>query len=375
MRFTDIPGHESVKDRLRAMVAADRIPHALLLEGPEGIGKLAMARAFAQYVHCQNRTPEGEPCGECQACRLHESNNHPDLFYAFPIFKRKSDSESYCEEFLDEWHEFLSFDMYADFDTWVRILNPGTKQPIIYNSEGNAILRKVSVKSYASRYKIMIMWLPEKMKEECANRLLKMIEEPYDDTLLLFVSNNPQDILPTIYSRVQRVKMKRLPGELIERYLVDRYATEPQTAKAMAHMAEGSMTAAVGLLDVETDNVEFLDYYRKLMRQAYMRDVRGLKIWSEEVADFKRERCGSFLEFLARMIRESFIYNLGNRELNYMTREEEAFNSKFCPFVNERNVSAIINETDRAALDISRNANAKIVLFDYAIKMIVALRM
>ena len=135
------------------------------------------------------------------------------------------------------------------------------------------------------------------------------------------------------------------------------------------------MTAAVGLLDVETDNVEFLDYYRKLMRQAYMRDVRGLKIWSEEVADFKRERCGSFLEFLARMIRESFIYNLGNRELNYMTREEEAFNSKFCPFVNERNVSAIINETDRAALDISRNANAKIVLFDYAIKMIVALRM
>ena len=372
MKFSDIPGHDDVKRRLRDMADAGRIPHALLLEGVEGIGKLQMARTFAQYVHCQNKRG-GEPCGVCPSCLQHQTNNHPDLFYSFPVFKKTSDAV-YSDEYITEWNEFLGHSKFHSFADWLKFLNPGTKQPVIYNSEGNQIIHKVSVKSYSSRYKIMIMWLPEKMKTECANRLLKMIEEPFENTLLLFVSNRPEEILPTIYSRVQRIRMKRLPDSLVAQTLSDTLAVEPQSAMTLASLSEGSVTNAVELMDSAADSAKFLDMFKQLTRMAYMRDVRGLKIWSEEVADMKREKNVLFMAYLSRMFRENFIYNIGNRTLNYLTPQEESFSSKFCPFVNERNVDDIASETDRASADIARNANAKIVMFDYAIKMVVALR-
>jgi len=374
MKFSDIPGHEDVKRRLRSMVVSDKIPHALLFEGIEGIGKLAMARAFAQYVHCTEKTPDGEPCGHCDSCLQHATFNHPDLFYVFPIYKKGSEQTAFCDEYLPEWHQFLGHGIYSSFSDWVNTLNPGTKQPVIYNSEGNVIIHKASIKSYAAKYKIMIMWLPEKLKTECSNRLLKMIEEPYENTLFLFVSNESEKILPTIYSRIQRILMKRLPNENVADYLMRQYAVDSHMAKSLAELSEGSATRAISLLDVETDNMIFLDFFKQLMRLAYMKDVRNLKIWSEEVAELKREKICLFLTYTARMLRENFIYNLNRPKLNYMTTQEEAFSSKFSPFVNERNIEILANETDRANADIARNANAKIVLFDYAIKVIVALR-
>ena len=373
MKFSDIPGHDDVKRRLQAMADSDKIPHAILLEGMEGVGKLSMARAFAQYVHCQNRH-DGEPCGVCPSCLQHQSNNHPDLFYSFPVFKNSSENV-YSDEYITEWNEFLNHSNFHSFEDWLKFLNPGTKQPVIYNSEGNSIIHKVSVKSYSSRYKIMIMWLPEKMKTECANRLLKMIEEPYSNTLLLFVSNHPEEILPTIYSRIQRLQMKRLPDSIVADTLAQMMAVDGQMAIAMASLAEGSMTKAVSLLDSADDSAMFLDLFKQLTRMAYLRDVRGLKLWSETVADLKREKNVLFLSYLSRMFRENYIYNIGNRSLNYLTPQEDSFSAKFCPFINERNVAGIQNETDRAASDIAKNANAKIVMFDYAIKMVVALRM
>ena len=374
MKFSDIPGHDDVKRRLRAMVNADRIPHALLLEGVEGIGKLALARAFAQYVHCQNRGIDGEPCGHCSACVQHQTFNHPDLFFSFPVYKKASESMS-SDDYIDEWREFLKHSSFASFEDWVNILQPGTKQPVIYNSEGNEILHKLSMKSYSAPYKVMIMWLPEKMNQECANRLLKMIEEPFDHTILLFVSNNPGEILPTIYSRIQRIKLRRFSDDIVTQWLESNCSVEQQTARSIAALADGSITKAMSLIEVKDDSEVFLNYFKDLMRKAYNKDVRNLKIWSEEVADFKRERTGLFLVYLSRMIRENFIYNMKNHSLSYMTRPEEEFSAKFCPFVNERNVTAMLAETDRAAMEVARNANAKIVLFDYALKMIVALRM
>ncbi len=373
MKFSDIKGHDDVKRRLRDMADSDRIPHALLLEGEEGIGKLQMALTFAQYVHCEHRAG-GEPCGKCPSCLQHQSNNHPDLFYAFPIFKKASETV-FCDEYITEWNEFLAHSRFHSFEDWLGFLNPGTKQPVIYNSEGSQIIHKISVKSYSSRYKIMIMWLPEKMKEECANRLLKMIEEPYENTVLLFVSNKPNEILPTIYSRIQRVGMKRLSDSLVAECLTQSLAVDSQTAMSFAALSEGSVTKAMGLMDSAADNAMFLDMFKQLTRMAYLRDVRGLKVWSEEAADMKREKNVLFLTYLSRLFRENFIYNIGNRSLNYLTPQEEQFSAKFCPFVNERNVEAIENETARATSDIARNANAKIVMFDYAVKMVVALRM
>jgi len=221
----------------------------------------------------------------------------------------------------------------------------------------------------------MILWLPEKMNVECANRLLKMIEEPYEDTLLLFVSDKPEEILPTIYSRVQRLLLKPLPTALVAHYLEKHYAVAPQDAMAIANVAEGSIVRAEAQLNVDEETQFFLEQFKRLMRSAYKKDLRDLKDWSEEVADLKREKCRQFLAYVARMVRENFIYNLGVPQLNYLNKEEDAFSKKFSPFINERNAPGIIAELDRAASDIGRNANAKIVLFDVAIKIIIALRM
>lgn len=374
MKFSDIAGNESVKQRLRDMVASDRIPHALLLEGPEGIGKLAMARAFAQYIHCQNKTPDGEPCGVCNACLQHQTFNNADLFFVYPIFKGSSSRDYYCDDYIEEWREFLKDTVYADFSEWVRVLKSGTAQPTIYTHEGSSILQKVSTKSYATRYKIMILWLPEKMVTECANRLLKLIEEPYEDTLFIFVSNQPGKILPTIYSRLQRLKMKRLPMDVIARHLMAEHAMDAQEAMAVASVAEGSMSRAEALALKSDDTHEFLDYFKQIMRSAYLDNLREMKDWAETVADLKREKCQDFLRYMSRMIRENFIHNLNNPSLNYLTREEEAFSSKFFPFINERNVEGIQFELDRVINDIGRNANAKIVLFDLSLRIGVALK-
>lgn len=374
MKFRDIPGHENVKRRLVAMADAGHIPHALLLEGVEGIGKLAMARVFAQYIHCKNRQPDGEPCGVCPSCLQHQSHNHPDLFFSYPIYKKTSENPV-SEDYIDDWNEFLDNSPYAAYQDWVNQLNPETKQLIIYNSEGNSIIRKVSVKPYSAKERVMIMWLPEKMKEECANRLLKMIEEPYEDTILLFVSNRPEEILPTIYSRVQRIKMRRLSDETVADYLTQTFAIDPAIARAVAGISEGSLVRAVEYLNSTEENEEFLNSFKQLMRMAFVKDVRGLKIWSEDVAGYKREKALTFLQYVGRMVRENFINNIGNRSLNYMTPTEAVFSSKFSPYINERNVSVITEETELASKEIAANANAKIVLFDYALKLIIALRM
>ena len=265
--------------------------------------------------------------------------------------------------------------VYADFATWNKYLNSGATKPVIYNSEGDAIIGKLGVKAYSSSQKIMIMWLPEKMNEQCANHLLKMIEEPYEDTILLFVSNNSNEILPTIYSRVQRIIVKPLSPQEIADYLVDKYAIDDSLAMSVANSAEGSITRAESLIGSSDDDKEFLDYFKRLMRSAYTKSVRDLKDWSEEVADFKREKGCFFLNYVAKMVRENFIYNIGNPTLNYMRKEEETFSVKFSPFINERNINVIVEEVDKAVRDISRNANMKIVLFDFALKMTIAIKM
>lgn len=373
MKFGDVVGQEAVKARLRQMVDANRIPHALLLEGVEGVGKLALARAMAQYIHCTNRQ-NGEPCGECPSCKQHQKNGHADTFFVYPIFKKKSGSASFCDDFVEEWNEFLTNNTYAGFAEWVKVLNSGATKPVIYNNEGDIILRKLGVRAYSSDSKIMIMWLPEKMNEQCANHLLKMIEEPYEGIYLIFVSNNPNEILPTIYSRVQRVVVKRLSTEEVARYLINKYAIDSQYALSIANSSEGSITRAEELMADGAETKEFLEFFKRLMRSAYTKNVRDLKDWADEVAELKREKGCFFLAYLAKMVRENFIYNLGNRNLNYMQKEEEQFSVKFSPFINERNVDMITEEIDKAVRDISRNGNMKIILFDLALKMTIAIK-
>lgn len=373
MKFSDIPFHETAKERIRAMVDSDRIPHALLIEGAPGIGKFALARAAAQYIHCENRH-DGDSCGECPSCLQHSSFNHIDTHFVFPIIKKKSGSPSFCDDFLEEWRNFITDNPYMDFQQWMSYLDSPNTQPLIYVDESDALIHKLSFTTHSSKYKIALVWLPERMHVSAANKLLKQIEEPFSDTLFIMVSNNAKEILPTIYSRVQRIELKRLPDEVIANQLATRYALDNSDAMAIAHLAEGSMIRAKNYLNKSSENHHFLELFMALMRLAYQRHVKELKEWATDIASLGRETELRFLEYCMRLIRENLIMNLHVSSLNYMNKEEAAFGANFARFINERNVLKIVDELDKASIDIAGNGNAKIVLFDMAVRMIILLK-
>lgn len=374
MKFSQIPSHDNVKRQLRDMVADRRIPHALLLHGPAGTGKFMLARTFSQYLHCQARTSEGEPCGVCPSCVQHESFNHVDSLYVFPVVKTDKLKAPVSDDYMTEFKEFVQASPFMDFDRWTSYFEKKNAQPVIYVSESEALEQRLAVTTTVSPYKTVIIWLPEKMNEQTANKLLKLIEEPFADTVFILVSDNASAILPTIYSRCRPIEMKRLSDEAIAGYLTSHLAIDPQDALSMAHIAAGDINAALRAMDATSVSRMFFDYFVRLMRLAYQRDVKGLKEWSAEIAALGREQEVKFYDYARRLIRENFVYNFNVPSLLYLNRMEADFSKKFARFITENNAERIIAEMDRAAADIAGNANGKIVNFDFAIKMIILIK-
>lgn len=372
MKFGDVLGQESAIRRLTRMIDSDKMPHALLLSGDVGIPKLALAQAVAQYIHCTNHI-NGDSCGKCPSCLQHQTFNHADTFYSFPIVKKGSQKEV-SDDYIEEWKEFLSSSSVENYEKWLSAMSNENAQPMIYVKESDRIIHKMSMASFSSKYKVLILWLPEKLREDCANKLLKIIEEPYPDSLFILVTNNEKGILPTIYSRTQRIELKRLSDTTIATYLHNKYAIDIQDALAIASQADGSVLQAEENLETNSEGKAFFAQFASLMRLAYSRDLKQLKKWSEEVNSFKREKTRRFLQYASRMIRENFVYNLHTRELNYLTREEETFSTRFSPFINTENVMQMIDEFTRADIDIMGNANGKIVLFDLAVRITILIK-
>lgn len=374
MRFADIPGQERIKRRLISLVESDRLPHALLLEGEQGVGKFALAQALAQYIHCNNRR-EGDSCGMCPACRQHASFNHIDTFYSFPVIKKKgSSTPPVSDDYITEFKTFVEKDPMMTFSTWIEELGSVTTQPVMYVTESDALINKLAFTARSSRYKIVLIWLPERMNEQCANKLLKLIEEPFADTKFILTSDTPQEILPTIYSRCQRIEVERFTDSDIAIYLETNFGIDSQNALAIAHNAEGSLSKAIQQISSGGLNEEFFNYFVRLMRSAYSRKVADLKAWSNEVSALGREQQLEFLKYCDRLTRENFIYNLRNHDLVYMNTAEENFSTKFSPFISERNVQQLTRTFNDAIKDIAGNTNAKMVFFDLAIRTILLIK-
>lgn len=374
MKFSQIPSHDNIKRQLRDMVADRRIPHALLLHGPAGIGKFMLARTFAQYLHCQSPTTDGEPCGSCPSCLQFESFNHVDTLYVFPVVKTDKLKAPVSDDYMGEFKEFVDSSPFMDFERWTGYFDKKNAQPVIYVSESEALEQRLAVTTTVSKYKTVLLWLPEKMNEQTANKLLKLIEEPFSDTVFILVSDNASAILPTIYSRCRPIEMKRLSDETVAEYLTSRLAVDPQDAMSMAHIAAGDVNAALRVMDATSVSRMFFDLFVRLMRLAYQRDVKGMKEWSSDVAALGREQAIKFYDYSRRLIRENFVYNFGIPDLLYLNRTEAQFSKNFARFITENNAERIISEMDRAATDIAGNANAKIVNFDLAIKMIILIK-
>jgi len=370
MLFKEIIGQDDIKNRLISETKAGRISHAQLFCGAPGIGKLPLALAYARYLLCANAGDE-DSCGTCHSCVMVNKLAHPDLHFVFPVVKK-----AISDDYIKEWRQCLLKNPYFSFDDWLDYLDAKNAQPIIYARESDELIKRLSLKSFEGGYKVTIIWLPEKMNEEASNKLLKLIEEPPQKTIFLLVSDEPEKILPTILSRTQQLTIHRVEHRLISEMLQQRYSLQSNDAERIAHLSNGNVTAAIkqALNDENGDSQMFFDLFVNLMRLSYQRKIREMKLWSEQLATIGRERQKRFLEYALRMIRESFIYNLHLPDLNYMTRREEQFVSRFSPYVNERNVRGIAKELDSALNDIGRNVNSKIVFFDFSLKMIMLLK-
>lgn len=361
MKFSDIAGHRETISTLQSVSDSAKIPHAILFSGISGIGKMRLARAFAQYVHCKNKT-DGDSCGVCPSCLQHQKFNNPDLHFVYPVVKK--DGCLISTDFIDQWKEMLSQWGYMPPEKWNELINAGNSQPAIFVDESENIISKASLSAFQENYKIFIIWLPEKMRLEAANKLLKIIEEPFEDTVFIFVSNDDSKILPTIYSRVQRFNLRPLSQKEIADHLSNNLGIEWTVANSSSRIAEGSIAKAEELACHPDEILEFSALFKEIMRMGYALAAQRLKQLSESCALMGREKLIRFLSYAARMVRENFIYNLGMPPISLLTPEEAEFSHRFSPFIHEGNVEGLANEISRAAADIERNANAKIVMFD-----------
>lgn len=361
MRFSDIAGHSETIDSLRTIIDGGRIPHAILLSGISGIGKFRLARALSQYIHCSNRH-DGDSCGICPSCLQHRKHNNPDLHFIYPVVKKEGKQVS--TDFIDEWKEMLDEWSYMPVERWNDIINAGNSQPAIYVNESEQIISRASLSAFQENYKIFLIWQPEKLRPEAANKLLKVIEEPFEDTIFILVSNDDSRLLPTIYSRTQRFNLRPLSGEEIAKHLTQKRRVSDELVATASRIAEGSMAKAEELACHPDEILEFSSLFKEMMRMAYGLRASVLKHLSENAAAMGREKLGRFLEYCGRMVRENFIYNLSLPEISLLSPDEEQFSQRFAPFIHADNVEGISNEISRAAIDIERNANAKIVMFD-----------
>ena len=367
MQFRDIIGHKEAIARLRAMADRRQLPHALLFHGPSGVGKTAVARAFIQYLYCTARH-DGDSCGRCPECLQTSKLNNPDVHYIFPVLKNARHPRGLSEEYSEEWAEMLEKYPYMPAEKWLQIIDAGNSVPKIYVDESKELLRMSSLSSYGNGYKIFMIWEPEKMNPETANKLLKVIEEPFSDTLFILVSNNPGALMPTIRSRLQAIEFTPLPDSEITEYLV-RNGKTLEEAQSLARIAKGNMNRASQLALEGGEPEEFRNAFIGVMRACYARKMTELKAYADTFAAYGREKSVRLLDYFARMVRESFISNLRCKALEAMTPEEESFVARFGPFINEANVAEMEREIDEARNDITRNANQKIVFFDFLISL------
>lgn len=373
MYFRDIIGQEEVKGRLIQSAQSGIVPHAQLFTEQGGAGAFALALAYGRYLNCRQRS-DSDACGKCPSCLKYDELAHPDLHFVFPIVSNKEKKKEVCDDYLMEWRDFLQGRPYFSFDQWREYIDAGNSQAIIYTKEGDEIIRKLSLKSYEADYRVLMVWLPEKLHTSCANRLLKLIEEPPRNTIILMVSESPDLILGTIQSRAQRITVRSIREDALRAALVGHYHLEEEDATRIAHLSCGNYLKAMEAVSMGEENEFFLEQFKAMMRNSWARNVKGMRTMADTMAAIGRERQKNFFIYCQHLIRENFMYRFQSPHLNYMNKEEAGFATNFAPFVNERNVFELMEELAKAEQHIGQNVNAKMVFFDLGLRITVLIK-
>lgn len=369
MKFSDVIGHEELKEGLRREVDEGRISHAQLFSGEAGYGTLPLALAYAQYVNCTNRH-DGDSCGECASCRKMSMLEHPDFHFVMPVNKknRKSDEVILSDHFLPQWREIVHRTRgYFGEQDWYDALGLDNQQGNISVADASEVIRKLSFKSFESEYKIVVMWLPERMKAEPANTMLKILEEPWPKTLFLLVSESPELLLPTILSRTQRVSVGGVEQSVMERFLQTECGADADKAATVAKLSAGDVIEARRLLSGEESLDEYFEMFVDLMRLSYNDKHLELMEWAERAAAMGREPQKRMLENSVRLLRNSYMLHAGMEEICYLWGEELKFCRNFSPFIGNDNIEFLVNEIETALAQLRGNGNATIIFTHFAL--------
>lgn len=375
MQFSEILGQEHIKNHLSRSADLGRIPHAQLFVGPEGSGTLAMAIAYAQYILCGNQNGENE--GENHACNIKfQKLSHPDLHFAYPTVTTDEVKKSPKSiDFIVDWREFVTQNPYGGLFDWYAVLGVQNKQGEIRVDDAQEILKSLSLKAYEGGYKIMIVWMADKLNIAASNKLLKLLEEPPEKTVFILISEHEEDILQTIRSRCQILHFNGLSEAVIANTLVSREEIDLKLATKLAHQAQGNYNAALHLLRDKDEEHPFEQWFVTWVRAAFKAKkdaaaIQDLILWSEKIATLGREAQKKFLQFCMEMFRQALLINYETSGLVYFEPKVDKFKlENFAPFVNGNNIQDIFKELSDAMYHIERNGNAKIILTDLSIKL------
>lgn len=372
MRFAEVIGQEVIKTKLIQMVSENRISHAQLFVGQEGSGNLALAIAFAQYVFCTNKD-ENDSCGTCPSCKKLAKLEHPDLHFVYPVAS-SSITKPVSDDFIKDWRSAISANPYINAAQWYESINIENKQGQIGERESQEILRKLNLKSYESEYKVMIIWMPEKMNLTASNKLLKLIEEPPEKTLFLLITEDTGNILQTILSRTQIIKIPKIENADLKTYLQKTIELPEDEIDGIIRVANGNYLEAQNLLN-QSENREYnFNKFVEIMRLCYSRKLIEIFAWVDEISSLGREKQKNFFGYALRMIRENFMLNLKVNDVVRLSNNEYNWAEKFCPFINQNNAFQIAAEFTEAQADIERNAYGKITLLDMSLKIVKLIR-
>jgi DNA polymerase-3 subunit delta' len=366
MTFEAIIGQSFLTTHLKQGIDSGRIPHAQLFVGKQGVGALPMAIAYADYLMTH------------QDGGLNNMNplTHPNIHYVYPVTTSdKVKSKPISTNYLTEWRSYIETNPYGSINDWYDIVGVGNKQGAIGVEEANDMVSKMSLKAFNGGYKVMIVWMAEKMTTGCANKLLKLIEEPADKTVIILVAEDEEQLINTIRSRCQTVHLDLLSEDAIKNTLISTHNIEAGLAQNIAHQSEGSYRRALDLLGQEPVDLQFETWFIAWVRTAFQaktnkQSINHLMAWSDEISKAGREIQKQFLDYSLRFFRQALLYNYGAKDLVFMVLNDKSFKfENFAPFIDASNITEISKEIELANYHIERNANAKIVLTDLSIKL------
>lgn len=371
MFFKDISGHTSIKEKLISTIREERISHALLFAGPQGNGKLAMAIAYAQYLSCKDKK-EDDSCGKCMSCIKYNKLIHPDLHFVFPVVSSKKNTKPVSDDYLTEWRSFILESQYHSFENWLEKIGVENKQAGIFAHESSKIIHKLNLKTFEADYKVMIIWMPEKMNISAANKLLKILEEPSPKTLFILVSENTEMIIQTILSRTQLVKIPKISRTDMYKTLSENYDLSEERKLEVVRVSSGNFVKAIDVMNSENEGEnEFFLKFAEMMRNCYSVKIEKLILWSEEMSAMGREKLKLFFVYSMKMLRENFILNISaenKNEIGFLANKELEFAEKFSQFIHKNNIYLLNEEFNLALKHIERNGYDRLILLDLALK-------